>query len=424
MAEQPVWQLDAAGHVLLRFARLLLGAGADSEYAQQRAEALATRLGLTVQLFIGSERLILTIGSGGIYRTRTGHALGALGIDAGRLSALECVAGAIATGNLDAAAADARLEAIERQGSSYPAWLVILAMASTTAALARLFGAQWPVVGAALLAGLVSMILRRALARRDMLPAAIAAVTAFVSGMTAVLPLHFLDTDPSLTLVAAGMVLVPGVPLINGVRDLVEGHAAIGLARLANALVAILAIASGLAVLTSACRLHFPVAMQTGSLILSWDFVFAGIAAFGFAILFNAPRRAILAILLCGALTHALRSLVLALSGDIGLATLVAACLAALVASALAQHFGTPWTGFAFPAVVALVPGSYAFRGMIGLLDIMAGPASSIELLSATLAALTGAAVLTAAIGIGLLLGAALSRAIGRATGWTPADCH
>lgn len=415
MAEQPVWQLDAAGHVLLRLARLLLGAGADSEYARQRIEAIACRLGLTVQLFIGSERLILTIGAGSVYRTRIGHAVGTMGIDAGRLFALEMVAKAIAAGSFGADAADARLEAIEQEKPAYPAWLVVLAVAVTAASLARLFGTSWLVVGAAFVAGLVNTVLRRALPRLGMLPAAAAAITAGVSGLVGVLPLHFLHEDPSLALVAAGMILVPGVPLINGVRDLVEGHASIGVARLANAVVVILAIASGLAIASMAWKLRFPIEMQTGLLILPWDFLFAGIAAFGFAILFNAPKRAILAIMFCGAFTHGVRTLALGLSGDIGLATLVGGMAAALVALPLATRLAAPWTAFAFPGVVALVPGSYAFRGMIGLLDIMeAGARSSAELIAATFAALITAAVMTVAIGIGLLIGSALWTSLAR----------
>lgn len=40
--------------------------------------------------------------------------------------------------------------------------------------------------------------------------------------------------------------LVPGVPLINGVIDIVEGHILIGFSRLINALLLIICIAIGL----------------------------------------------------------------------------------------------------------------------------------------------------------------------------------
>jgi len=40
--------------------------------------------------------------------------------------------------------------------------------------------------------------------------------------------------------------LIPGVPLINGVIDIVEGHTLTGITRLANALLLIVCLAIGL----------------------------------------------------------------------------------------------------------------------------------------------------------------------------------
>ncbi|OAN59896.1 threonine/serine ThrE exporter family protein [Sphingomonas sp. TDK1] len=407
-------RLDAAGHVLLFLARLLLEAGSDSEQVRRRIEALAGRLGFAAQLFLGSERLLLMVGCDDTYRTRIGHAVGAMGIDAGRLVALEQVAKAMESGSLEIPAADARLTAIAAGKSSYPGWLTILAVAATAAALAKLFSASWLVVGAAFLAGLVNTTLRRALPRWGVVPAASAAVTAAISGMVGALPLRLLGADPTFALVAAGMILVPGVPLINGVRDLVRGHPGIGLARLANGGMIVLAIAAGLATASLATGVHLPVVLQTPNLSLPWDLLFAAIAAFGFAILFAAPHRAILPIVLTGALAHGSRTALMAAGGDIGLATASGAMLAGLLALGIGRRLDAPWTALAFPCVVAMVPGSYAFRGLIGALDIMrAGPATSPALLAASAAALVGAVMLTIAIGIGLLLASAIAEAAG-----------
>lgn len=113
MPEMTPSRLDATGHVLLRIARLLLGAGADSAHVHQRIETLAGQLGIEVQFFTGSERLLLMIASEGTYRTRVGHALGVMGIDAGRLVAVDEVVTALGAGRLDVEAADARLAEIE-----------------------------------------------------------------------------------------------------------------------------------------------------------------------------------------------------------------------------------------------------------------------------------------------------------------------
>ena len=413
MAMSDANRLDAAAHVLLLLARLLLEAGADSEHVRRRVEALAERLDFAAQLFLGSERLLLMLGNDQVYRTRIGHALGTMGIDAGRLVALEEVATAIAAGTLELEAADTRLTAIAKARSAYPGWLTILAVAGTAAALARLFSATLPVVGAAFLAGAVSTVLRRVLPRLRVGPAAAAGITATISGMTAVLALRPSGADPTLALVAAGMILVPGVPLINGVRDLVQGHAEIGLARIANGAITVIAIAAGLATTSLAVGVHLPVTLHTPNLDLAWDLLFSSIAAFGFSILFAAPRRAVPTIMLTGALAHGLRTALMMLGTDIAIATLAGATLAGVLARLLGRRLGAPSTALVFPSVVAMVPGSYAFRGLIGALDIMfAGSAAPAALLAASAAALISAFVLTVGIGIGLLLASALNPAI------------
>lgn len=397
--------LDATGHVLLLLARLLLEAGADCEHVRQRIEAIAERMGGTAQLFLGSERLLLMLDSGQAYRTRVGHAVGTMGIDAGKLAKLESIAAALTVGDLDIGAASARLGATAQDGPDYPGWLIVIAVATTAAALARLFGAGAPVVAAAFLAGLINTALRRTLPRFGIMPAAASAINAGISGAIAILPLHLMQLDPALALVAAGMILVPGVPLINGIRDLVCGHAAIAVARLASGAMLVIAIAAGLAMASIAFGARIPIDLQTRPLSLPWDMLFAAIAAFGFSILFNVPRMAIAMIVATGAIAHGARTALMALGTDIAAATCFGSMLAGILAMQAARSLRIPWTALAFPGVVALVPGSYAFRGMIGALQIMTlGAHAPQQLVGATLAAAIAACVLTVSIGAGLLV--------------------
>ena len=56
------------------------------------------------------------------------------------------------------------------------------------------------------------------------------------------------DCTAETALATSVLYLVPGVPLINGVIDIVEGHVLIGCSRLIGALLLILCIAVGLSV--------------------------------------------------------------------------------------------------------------------------------------------------------------------------------
>ncbi|MEP9378044.1 threonine/serine exporter family protein [Aquabacter sp. CN5-332] len=403
---------EEIAHLLLRLGRLLLAYGADTDHVIRRITALAVRLGVGVELFVGSERLLLTVEGQGAFRTKVGHALGAMGINAGRLAMLERIADALGAGQIDLAEAIRQVDAVEKAPPHHPGWIVVVAIGGTAAALARLFGADWPVVAAAFAAGMISMLLRRGFARHEMNSVAAALLTALLSGLAGALLLKGVPgAIPTMCLVAAGMILVPGVPLINGITDLAMGHPAMGLARLANSTVVVLAIGFGLFLASAIFRDALPVSVSPGSVPLAEDVLFSAIAAFGYAMLFDVPRRAVWACMVCGAVSHAGRSLIETLGVDGSAATFLCAVLAGLLACGFGRWLRLHWTAFAFPGVVAMIPGSYAFRAAIGGLHIMTeGAATPAGLLAETLSAAIAAMVMTVAVGIGLLLAYALAR--------------
>ena len=68
---------------------------------------------------------------------------------------------------------------------------------------------------------------------------------AFIASLCASAALRF-DCTAQIALATSPLFLVPGVPLINGVIDIVEGHVLVGVSRLINALLLIVCIAIGL----------------------------------------------------------------------------------------------------------------------------------------------------------------------------------
>lgn len=71
------------------------------------------------------------------------------------------------------------------------------------------------------------------------------ACSAFVASLCATAALRF-DCTAEITLATSPLFLVPGVPLINGVIDIMEGHVLMGVSRLVNAMLLIVCIAVGL----------------------------------------------------------------------------------------------------------------------------------------------------------------------------------
>ena len=70
-------------------------------------------------------------------------------------------------------------------------------------------------------------------------------VSAFIASLVASSALT-LETTAEIAIATSVLYLVPGVPLLNGVIDIVEGHSLTGCARLIQALLLVLCIAVGL----------------------------------------------------------------------------------------------------------------------------------------------------------------------------------
>ncbi|MDL2407777.1 threonine/serine exporter family protein [Rhizobium calliandrae] len=406
------FQIDSIGHLVLKMGRLLLLSGADTEYARQRTDALVSHFGLTAELFISGERLILAIGSGASLHARIGHQINSMGVNSGRFDAVDAIISQVCSDQLDLEEASRRLDEAEHAPSLYPSWLVVLAVAGTTASLARLFGAAWPVFAAAFVGGILNIVLRRFLGSRRANPIGASFLIAFLSAVLAASVLCLNPAaDPALSFVAVGMILVPGVPLINGISDMAGAHSGIGLARLFTG--GITAIAIGFALFLAAYCVGKPLttALPTYPIPIWQDVVFSAVAAFGFAMLFNAPVRAVVACVICGTISHGLRSELGTLGLELAAATLFCSFLAGLLSHAFGRLLALPWPTFAFPGTVAMIPGSYAFRAGVGGLQIMAGGRSTpISLIAETASLTISAIVLTSSVGVGLVLASALSR--------------
>jgi uncharacterized membrane protein YjjP (DUF1212 family) len=398
--------VELTAHLAARVGRLLLMYGSDTVEARQRVTDVASDLGHEVHVLVTAEAVLVTVGTGDHFRTKVGHEILGISVDMGRLMAVEQTAADIRSRALAPDAADARLDAIETGPSFYPGFLVVAGVSVTAASLARLFDAAWPVVGAAFLAGAVSTVMRRALARRGINPIASAFAIAFVSGLFGTLLLRAMSSaSPLLCLTAAGMILVPGVPLINGVRDLINGNAGNAMARLTMGGATVLAIGFALFLAAAVAGVALPVDAGPGSLSLPSDLLFSALAAVGFAMLFSVPPRTVWVCVVCGMASHGLRTALEHGGLDIAAASLIGAFAAGIIARFAARAYHVPAVAFAFPGIVAMIPGSYGFRAGVGGLHLMTlGAAAPPALVAETLGLAVTTAIMTAAIAIGLSL--------------------
>ncbi len=116
-------------------------------------------------------------------------------------------------------------------------------------------------------------------------------------------------------------------------------------------------------------------------LMLAEDALFSAIPALGFALLFNVPGRCLVFCALGGALAHSLRSLIMYWGVDIEWSTLAASTLLGLIAVYWSRRYLIPRPVITIAAIIPMIPGSYAFTTMLGILELHGGGYSP-ELLS------------------------------------------
>lgn len=96
----------------------------------------------------------------------------------------------------------------------------------------------------------------------------------------------------------------------------------------------------------------------------------AGFAAMGFAILFNVPQRTLLVIWAMGALGGLAKFFLLGLEVNIALASLAGATLIGVLSVYAAHNKQAPPLVFSTPAVIPMVPGAFAYRMMLGCMEL------------------------------------------------------
>ena len=104
------------------------------------------------------------------------------------------------------------------------------------------------------------------------------------------------------------------------------------------------------------------------------DGAFAAVAAIGFAIISNPPRKAILISAFLAAVGHGLRYFLMhahLFTMDIATASFFAAVSIGLLAIPFAKAIHCPAEVFSFPSLLPMIPGMFAYKSILALTKFM-----------------------------------------------------
>lgn len=126
----------------------------------------------------------------------------------------------------------------------HPLFVLIL-VGFANASFCRLFDGDFISMAIVFSSTIIGMFLKQKMVKEQMNSYVVFVISAFVASICASTSLIF-HTTAETCIATSVLYLIPGVPLINGVIDIVEGHVLTGFARLAEAMLLIICIAVGM----------------------------------------------------------------------------------------------------------------------------------------------------------------------------------
>ncbi len=323
--------------------------------------------------------------------------------DLGALVEVDEIFNDVADRKLTLEAARARLRTLPTRPHTYSKPMLFAASVLLAAAAAVFLGGRAIDVPVAAAAGggvgLVEIWLLRSEARRllaDFVAALLAASAAWLATRL------FSHVTPEVIVLAATIGRFPGMTFTNGLAELAQKNLVSGGARLAEAMVTLLQLVLGVALVFGVQQLvhadptppepvprALPLLVQGAALVVS---------SLSFGVIFHVPRRFLWTALASGATAYVTTALAVRhLPGH--LAAFLAAFAVCLLANALARKTARPAQLFQIPGMMLLVPGSFGFLSLGYFLrgDFVAGASRGFSML------LTGG---------GLVLGVLLANAL------------
>lgn len=246
------------------------------------------------------------------------------------------------------------------------------------------FGCDWTAFFYASFAAAIGMYLRGLMLRKGLNNYMGIAIAAFISTViawaTTYLPSSWTET-PLHPLLACALFIVPGVPLINFVDDMLDNYIQVGLTRAINTFLMIVAMSFGIAFFLKLSNFDltqfYTIPMIPHNSYISYAAA-AAISAMGFSMIFNIPRRLLWVVAIGGIIAVCTRNFVnlgpsndnVGLDMGLAIGSLAGSALASLIAVKAVHWVHAPNHVISIPSVIPMVPGVLMYRALVGLIEM------------------------------------------------------
>ncbi len=272
---------------------------------------------------------------------------------------------------------------IENRPLNYTPWQVAVGGSLACGGFCIQFGCDWSAFIYASLAAILGFCMRQYLNSIGSNQYINIAIASFVSTMLAWIMgmfnvLH--SATPWHPLMACALFIVPGVPLINFVNDMLTGYTQVGITRAVNTLLMVLSMSFGIAFAIDVSGLNnFVTDLTMTPHHEYWEFsLAAAISAVGFSMIFNIPRRLLWVVAIGGIVAVCTRNIVnlgpttgnLGLDQGIIVGSFVGSALVSIICTRAMHWFHTPHHCLSIPSVIPMIPGVLMYRALFAVIDM------------------------------------------------------
>lgn len=268
---------------------------------------------------------------------------------------------------------EAQLKRIESKKSKYATFIINLGAALACGGVGKMFGCDLVASLYTALSAFIGFFIRSQCLKIGINPYMAIVIASFSATVMAYFT-HFLPftTTPWYTMLACAIFIVPGVPMVNALEDMLDCYITAGMTRAMNTVLMVGSMTFGI---IFAIKLF---SVEDFTHLSSVDhqayivyMISAFIAVAGFSTMFNVPPRLLWVVGLGGVICVSIRTLAMDFLGvGLPIGTLLGAMVVSIIALKAVHWFHVPSHVLTIPSVIPLMPGILMYRLLFNIIDI------------------------------------------------------
>ncbi len=266
-----------------------------------------------------------------------------------------------------------RLDKIVKKKNKYTSFIINLGAALACGGVGKMFGCDFIAALYTALAAFIGFFIRSVCVKGKINPYVAIQISSFFATTVAYFT-HFLpfSSTPWYPMLACAIFIVPGVPLINALEDMLDGYITAGMTRAMNTLLMVGAMTFGILfaikIFSVADFTHIEMISHQPYIIYV---ISAFIASAGFSTMFDVPPRLLWVVGLGGVICVCVRTLSMDLLGvGMPIGTFLGAMTVSMIAIKAVHWFHVPTHVLVIPSAIALMPGIFMYRLLFNIIDI------------------------------------------------------